>query len=354
MIINIKAIAIYTILFFATTAYALAGTSATNSIKSLSTGGKNLRNLVVEAAERDERETLDLKGIMFTEHINLVVGSKDLAAYFYLEFLGFTKDAGTSFHVNLGQQQFHLAEGNAQRIAGSIGLVVPTLDTVRLRIPAALEQLKSTQFSLESDDENCITLTCPWGNTIHLYGVDNDRVESSVDSSLKMVNLHVGAYGAHRMAIRGSPGIRYIEIACPMNKSPAVANFYREMLGCTVVENDGVAMVCVGPGVHLVFVESGKLSGEDTSAMKGVHVCFYATDFMGLYERLAERDIIWTNPRFLHLDSCDTWADAAASRTLRFKDVIDLKTGEKILELEHETRPLRHGQYLKVPRYEPK
>ena len=328
--------------------------STSISTNCLSTGGNNLRNLVIEAAEYNERETLDVRGIIFTEHINLVVGSKDFATYFYLDFLGFTKDAGNSFHVNLGQQQFHLAEGDAQRIAGSIGLVVPSLDTLRLRIPAALEQLKDTQFSLQSDDNDCITLTCPWGNTIHLYGVDDDRVESSGDSSRKMVNLHVGAYGAHRMAIRGNPGIRYIEIACPMNKAPAVANFYREMLGCTVVENDRTAMVCVGPGIHLVFIESEKLTLEATSAMEGVHICFYTADFKGLYERLAERDIIWTNPRFLYLDSCDTWEDAEASRTLRFKDVIDLQTGEKILELEHETRPLRHGQYLKVPRYEPK
>ena len=43
-----------------------------------------------------------------------------------------------------------------------------------------------------------------------------------------------------------------------------------------------------------------------------------------------------------------------ASRTLRFKDVVDLATGTKLLELEHETRPARHGQFLKVPHYEPK
>jgi hypothetical protein len=42
------------------------------------------------------------------------------------------------------------------------------------------------------------------------------------------------------------------------------------------------------------------------------------------------------------------------SRTMRLKDIIDLSTGDMIMELEHETRPLRHCQYLKVPKYEPK
>jgi hypothetical protein len=126
------------------------------------------------------------------------------------------------------------------------------------------------------------------------------------------------------------------------------------MIGCTVMEAPEKVVVCVGPGVHVVFVESNDLSEMDVNDMKGVHVCFYAEDFEGLYHRLAARNLIWTNPRFLHLDSCKTWQEAAASRTLRFKDVIDLDSGEKILELEHETRPLRHGQFMKVPLYEPK
>lgn len=73
------------------------------TFNNLSLGGQALRNAVVEAAEHDISQTLDLKGILWTEHINLVVGSKSLAEYFYLNFLGLTRDAGKSFHVNLGQ-----------------------------------------------------------------------------------------------------------------------------------------------------------------------------------------------------------------------------------------------------------
>ena len=339
-----------------TTASALS--MSTSTCRNLSLGGQALRTVVVEAAEHDVSLTLDLKGILWTEHINLVVGSKELAEYFYLNFLGFTRDAGKSFHVNMGQQQFHLAETGepAQRIAGSIGLVVPSLDTLRERIADAQQVLKDTQFAIESDTSDCVTLTCPWGNRFHLYSVQDDCLTSTLNTPRKMENLHAkgGAYGSHRMAVRGGPGIRYIEVSCPPLKSGAIARFYRDMIGCNVMETSGRAVVCVGPGVHLVFVESDELSENDTEEMKGVHVCFYAEDFKDLYQRLSERQLIWTNPRFVHLDSCDTWEEAASSRTLRFKDVIDLHTGEKILELEHETRPLRHGQYLKVPLYEPR
>jgi catechol 2,3-dioxygenase-like lactoylglutathione lyase family enzyme len=376
-------------------AWTMSTTSSSKITSSspFSLGGGTLRTLVTDAARHDidmqeTSSSLDLKGILWMEHINLVVGSpKSLAEYFYLEVLGCTRDAGKSFHVNLGQQQFHLAETNGddrpQKIMGSVGLVVPsTLETLRGRIRIAAEGvLKDTQFGIIVNDDdqdnnhNCLTLRCPWGNIFHIYSVEDDdklaKMPAPTETPRKMENMHAegGAYGGHRMAVRGQPGIRYVEVACPKGTAPAVARFYRELLGCTVVlelprnEAPSTALVCVGPGVHLAFVESPNttnavpFSDDDdaaANAMKGVHICFYAADFQGLYQRLSEKKLIWTNPRFLHLDSCDTWEEAWASRTLRFKDIIDLSTGEKILELEHETRPLRHGQYLKVPNYEPK
>ena len=179
-----------------------------------------------------------------------------------------------------------------------------------------------------------------------------------IDSPQKMTQLHGpgGTYAARRMTVRGQPGIRFVAIACPVGSVPALARFYKEMLGCCVSRPAaGQAVVCVGPGVHLVWVENESLTDHHLQAMQGVHLCIYtAPGFQDLYHRLSQAGLIWTNPRFTHLDSCDTWEKAAASRTLRFKDLVDLETGEKLLELEHETRPIRHGQFMKVPFYEPK
>mmetsp|Transcript_7678 Transcript_7678/g.13825 ORF Transcript_7678/g.13825 Transcript_7678/m.13825 type:complete len:241 (-) Transcript_7678:53-775(-) len=236
-------------------------------------------------------------------------------------------------------------------------------------------------FSIVEDDNDTImTVTCPWGNIIQLYDISiddhysADATETS-ESPQKMVKLHKegGAYGAHRMAVRGNPGIRYIEIACRMGTVDSIAEFYEEMLGCHVFRtkavsaididsttNDGsnnasseveVAVVCVGPGVHMTFVENQQLSHDTIKQMEGVHACIYIPNFQGTYNALKDRNLIWTNPRFTHLDSCDSWDEACASRTFRFKDVLDLKTGKKMLEFEHETRPMLHGQYMKVPKY---
>ena len=216
--------------------------------------------------------------------------------------------------------------------------------------------------------DKMMTVTCPWGNTFHLFdmSIDDDHVviQQSKPSSQKMVNLHLegGAYGSHRMAVRGGPGIRAVEISCRKGTVHAIARFYEKLLGCRVVRKKvgGSSMdridavtVSVGPGVHLVFVENNLVSNQDFDMMNGVHACVYVADFKNMYTTLHSHGLIWTNPRFTHLDSCDTWEEAFASRTFRFKDILDVDTGEKIFELEHETRPMMHGQYFKVPKYIP-
>ncbi|CAM9811143.1 unnamed protein product, partial [Heterosigma akashiwo] len=325
-----------------------------------SLGADVMKQLVVDAAHDDTLKTLDVKGIMWMEHINLVVGSKPLAETFYFDLLGFSKDRSSSFHCNLGQQQFHLAETGdpAQRVTGSIGLVIPSLKNLRERVDVFKDVFSSTQFEIVQDEGDWMTVVCPWGNWLHLYDISMDsKLEKLSDSPQKMVQLHAdgGSYAANRIGIRGNPGIRYIEIACRPGTATAIAKFYEEILECSVyTPKDDQAFISVGPGVHLGFVENENLSEQDIKAMEGVHICVYAHNFKGLYDRLKARGLIWTNPRFTHLDSCDTWEETNASRTLRFKDIIDLGTGEKVLELEHETRALRHGQYMKVPFYEPK
>ncbi len=336
--------------------------SPSSSWEAFSLGGTRLRQLVTESSRRDA-DCLDLQGIAWLEHINLIVGGpRSLAEIFYLDVLGCTPDASKSFHVNLGQQQFHLAVAKEDErpqcfAGGSIGLAVPDLNSLRNRIQQHTEALSGTQFQLLQDHEDCVTLRGPWGNIFHLYSTAYISSSQS-SSSMKMVNAHTeaGMYGSQRMAIRDQPGIRYIEIPCPKGQGASLAFFYRHIMKCSVhilEETAEAIIVSVGPGVHLVFVER-----EDAPSLlefsKGIHICIYYMEFEGLYHRLKNQDLIWTNPRFLHLDSCDTWEEAAASRTLRFKSLINMESHQEILELEHETRPLRHGQYLKVPNYEPK
>eukprot|EP00584_Thalassiosira_punctigera_P003434 CAMPEP_0172529222 /NCGR_PEP_ID=MMETSP1067-20121228/3361_1 /TAXON_ID=265564 ORGANISM="Thalassiosira punctigera, Strain Tpunct2005C2" /NCGR_SAMPLE_ID=MMETSP1067 /ASSEMBLY_ACC=CAM_ASM_000444 /LENGTH=415 /DNA_ID=CAMNT_0013313241 /DNA_START=21 /DNA_END=1268 /DNA_ORIENTATION=+ len=351
-------------------AAAMAAAAASTTV-----GPHVLRVLVQDASVSSQEKSLDLGGIVWLEHLNLVVGDMALAKKFYVYFLGLSRDDNPK-HFNLGQQQFHLAASDdpPQIVTGSIGLTVPSLQRIRERVENAQSELEGTLFNISGDyEDNVMTVTCPWGNTFHLYDIsvdDQHPAGAGSESSQKMVKLHAegGAYGTHRMAVRGSPGIRYVEIACRAGTVDSIAEFYEKMLGCHVIRTRAALaggdsttggseaeaiVVCVGPGVHMTFVENRHLSDDIIKRMEGVHACFYIPSFQSAYDMLKDRNLIWTNPRFTHLDRCDTWEEARASRTFRFKDILDLKTGEKVLELEHETRPMLHGQYMKVPSYVP-
>jgi hypothetical protein len=78
---------------------------------SFSIGPKHLRNLLQHAYRQQQRDDLglDLRGIVWLEHLNLVVGNMDAAKKFYLDFLGLTVDQGNAKHFNLGQQQVCIA-----------------------------------------------------------------------------------------------------------------------------------------------------------------------------------------------------------------------------------------------------
>ena len=123
--------------------------------------------------------------------------------------------------------------------------------------------------------------------------------------------------------------------------------------------DDASATVAVGPSVHLVFTEDGSEPLTDASEARqagpgggeGLHICVYISDFRGTFERMSARGLVWTNPRFKHLDTCDDYAEAVASRQFRFKQITDAETGEVLLELEHEVRAQRHFQFFKRTHY---
>ena len=346
--------------------FAVPTTSTTMITTTTSHGPKVLRKIVQESSQK---QSLDQRGILWLEHLNLIVGDMETATKFYIDFLGMTAEREhnvKSNHFNLGQQQFHLAaasnnENDApQRVTGSIGLTVPNLTKIRDRIDIAKKELDGTLFSINDDDDsnNIMTVTCPWGNVIHLYDISIDDEyclsEQLESTQQKMVKLHSkgGDYGTHRMAVRGKPGIRYVELKCRKGTADSIAKFYESIMGCHVTRTGkDVVTVCVGPGVHLVFAEHEQLSDHEVAQMRGVHACIYISNFEKTYNTLKNMNMIWTNPRFTHLDSCDTWEEAFASRTFRFKDFIS--KGEKIFELEHEVRPMMHGQFMKVPPYVP-
>lgn len=311
---------------------------------------------MIEANQQDD--SLDVSGIVWFEHINLILGDRELGEMFYYNLLGCTVDTNADFHANLGQQQFHLNEGGGepQVVRGSIGLALPSLVTFRERLATYGPLLQNAPSSLFKavDYGDSIVLTCPWGNTIALFAADDVVVSESSSTTAAAAAVTVMAQKHtsfdRKMGVRGKPGIRFVEFRVADIRK--VASFYSEMLGCaTHYSSDGERVaVLVGPSCHFVFSQDDEedkaKEEEELRKQQGVHVCVYIERFKDTFLRLRARGLTWTNPRFAWLDTCDSWQQAHDSRQFRFTDVNGFV-------LEHETRAVRHHQFLKVPNYQP-
>ena len=84
-----------------------------------------------------DRAGEDVGNIVRLEHVNLLIPDQRLATLFYVVGLGLTRDpylmvGVTNMWVNVGRSQMHLPSRRpvAQRLRGSVGLVVPDLDRV--------------------------------------------------------------------------------------------------------------------------------------------------------------------------------------------------------------------------------
>ena len=337
----------------------------------------SMRRLVSEPLLKDD--SMDTPGVLWLEHLNLIVGDRATAEKFFINFLGFVAEPGKSFHVNLGGQQLHLAsaatEGEEHRLTGTVGLAVPSLAAIRGRCEAARTALAGTCFDVADHGES-ISVVCPWGNSYVCYDAVVERGTVGADVP-KMEEFHIGL--DESMSVRGGPGIRFQSFRVRSGTAARIGRFYEEMLGCCVsyasaaapdgaaaaeggaVAGSGAAKtatVTVGPSVHLIFTEEdGPLTDEQELRQAGpgggigLHICIYISDFKKTFHRFEKHGLTWTNPRFRHLDRCDNYEEAAASRQFRFRHILDLETSEPLLELEHEVRATRHFQFMKRTHY---
>ena len=251
----------------------------------------------------------DVGNIVLLEHLNVQVADQPQAILFYVAGLGLTRDPYLTvglenMWVNIGEQQFHLPTRAAQRFSGHVGLVVPELESLEQRLKSLDERLKGTLFAW-SRQSNHVTVTCPWGNRIRCYA----PAEKFGDIAL---------------------GMPYVEFLVGPGAAGGIAGFYQEVMRApTLVESAGdlsIARVAIGRNQWLYFRETD----EELLPYDGHHIAIYVANFSGPYEFLNHRSLI---------------TEDIQNHQFRFKDIVDPKSGEKLHELEHEVRSLRHPLY---------
>ena len=251
----------------------------------------------------------DVGNITLLEHVNVQIDDQAKATLFYLVGLGFTRDPHMmvgleNMWVNLGEQQFHLPTNEKTNVLrGHIGVVTPSLDALAARLESVASRLDHTKFSW-ARKKDYIEATCPWGNHFHIY-----------EPSEKFGGIMTG--------------IPYVEFTVPTGTAEGIRRFYEQAIGCSGTVDESpegkAAVVSVGQYQDLIFRESEYVEPYD-----GHHIAVYVANFSKPYNWLLERGLITEEPR---------------NHQFRFVDIIDPDSGEKLFEIEHEVRGMKHAMF---------
>jgi hypothetical protein len=258
-----------------------------------------------------DRAAEDLGNAIHLEHVNVQVPDQRLAQLFYAVGLGLTRDpylmvSDTNMWINAGRSQFHLPTGPAQVVRGHTGLVISGRDALLDRLAKVRHKLEGTKFSF-SEHNDYVEAVCPWGNRVRCHEPDAAR------------------FG------RISLGIPYVEFDVPVGTARRIADFYPAIMGtpAQVQNGDGtLARVQMGKNQTMQFRETDRPQPE----FDGHHVQMCIANFSGPYEKLKARNLISIEDN---------------QYQYRFKDIVDLDTGELLFTVEHEVRSATHPMYLR-------
>jgi hypothetical protein len=263
-------------------------------------------------AQRFDRSQEDSGNSVQLEHLNLRTPDQGLAMMFYLVGMGFTRDpflmvGVDNMWVNIGRSQIHLPTGEAQRISGTIGVVVPDLAALCSRLQSVAPRLDGTQFRF-TDRSDFVEVTCPWGNRFRVH---------APSAELGGVDL----------------GLPYVEFLVPAGMAAGIARFYAQVIGakarCETTRGVDVAVVLVGRAQQLLFRETT----EKLPEYDGHHLQLYLADFSGPHRYLLERGLV---------------TEESNQHQYRFKSIIDPSDGRALISLEHEIRSVTHPLYGRV------
>jgi predicted enzyme related to lactoylglutathione lyase len=258
-----------------------------------------------------DRTAEDLGNIVELGHVNVRVPDQSKAIAFYLMGLGLTRDPYLmtgldNMWVNVGRGQFHLPTRGTDVVRGTIGLILPDLESLLRRLHAAEQYLEGTKFSFREAGDT-VEATCPWGNRVRVHAPDPAR------------------FGPTRV------GMPYVEFDIPAGTDlSAIARFYVEILGGIA----GVASDGRGPYAWASTSAESKVTFRETAAplpeYDGHHIQITLADFSGPHRKLLERGLI---------------SEESDQHQYRFLDIVDVDSNKPLFRVEHETRSMRHPMF---------
>jgi len=254
-------------------------------------------------AKNYDRDTEDVGNIVALEHVNVTIPDQRLATLFYVVGMGFTRDPYLSvgdenMWINLGRQQFHLPTRDPQILRGHVGVVVPDLAALMARLSGVRDKLAGTRFACAGRDD-CVVVHCPWGNELRCYAPQPRFGDMTL-------------------------GMPYVEFVVGRGAPQRIVRFYEQAFSVrgTFAPDRREATIPIGRDQFLVFRE-----GDAQAPYDGHHIAIYVADFAGPHRFLREHDLV---------------TEESDQHQYRFQDLIDPDSGERLFEIEHEVRSLKH------------
>jgi catechol 2,3-dioxygenase-like lactoylglutathione lyase family enzyme len=254
------------------------------------------------------RTAESLGNVVELQHVNLRVPDQLKATAFYISALGLTRDPYLvtgidNMWANVGVSQFHLPTGEAQKLRGIVGLVMPDRAQLLHRLQNARRWLDGTQYGFTEAADH-VDVTCPWGNRIRVHAPDAER--------FGRINL----------------GMPYVAFDVAPGTLPGIVRFYREIVQAPASIENNEARVLVANGQYLVFRETD----TPQPAYDGHHIQLAFVDFGGVHGRLAERGLI---------------SQEDSQHQYRFIDIVDPDSGKLLFQVEHEIRSVTHPLFMR-------
>ena len=344
-------------------------------------------HIVQYATTGSDSEVVDRSTLTLLEHVNLNIPNHD-HINFYFKVLGcgldprkaanlrptITTTSKKTIWANVGASQFHLPFGTVgQRIPGQIGLYYRgSLEGLKKRIQEYPSCYSSVEIGQDvSTKGEFVKLTDHYGN-IFVCRVKEEKIDQSGEQQrLKLRQPIVSSSDteewdsiATTYGIAGETecrGIDYVEFLCPPGSASKIALFYESLLDATttVVNNapftstGSIAIIGIGDIYRSGRSEQALLFRETLDEIPpydGHHIALYVgrngADFEQAFRNAQIADIVWKNPRFS--DQVDSLEEARKEHQFRFKDILDIETGDVIMELEHEMRSVDHHSWPEV------
>src|SRR3954466_4292699 len=199
-----------------------------------------------EKMKGHDRTTQDVGNIVHLEHFNCCIDDQRLAILFYVVGLGATRDPYIftgleNIWLNFGRTQVHMPSravpAKTERLRGTAGFVVPSLDELAKRLEHAESEMKRVvgscrDFSFTRKGD-CIEATDPWGTRVRCHAPSPE-------------------YG------RTELGLVYVDFDVPPGTAEGISRFYNEVMEAPASAAKGRATVSVGRDQKLFYTETAK------------------------------------------------------------------------------------------------